>query len=984
MKKTLLLLTLFCLASVSQAVISIKNGGKYRIACQKYGTGCVVLGEKHNAAPFLYYAVGLTSVPDDAWWIVSMKGSGFTLKNSVTNQYMIYKEGRTTNASGQYTAKGIQLSSSADDDNAVWSFTETTDGQIIIENVGEPGQYFNLRTDGTYLLGTYSSASTENGFFQLYDESGKEVVNAGSGSGTDDAISGLSGKNSAGEYWERTGLAMPVVLTTNTSNPVLYRIRNVRSGQYAYAPGSELLQSDECGTKFYFTSNGTGVNVFTQDNRFVATSFTYYSQGNTGLTVSGGTPGNSNVWAFNFSETDENSGYTLEKKDNLPSSSIYQSNYLYWNDYNLNSNGRAIGLYSVDNGSTFVFYSSDERHYKYLVQQGISFNGERPAEGFQAYVDSIRIGGKALTYDNHDKQFYLSLSEETRETGKLSAPLYVKWAKSDADYTLRIDKEEADADGNIEIKNVQCEMPYTISVLRDGEQVATVPLNMTFLPIVEMTLPTCNSTYYTAGTIRVTNPDIAGYDSTFVAAYRYRGASAQSYPKKSYAIKLRDENGNSVDREFFGLREDNNWILDAMYIDGACMRNRVSTDLWNDFSTKPYHRRNGWEKKARTGTRGRFVEVFLNGRYHGLYCMTEKMDRKQLKLKKYVAAERAADGTYVSADTIHGTLYKSSQWSYEVFMGHDLDSNTYPFRSPRSYNNNSRSETWASYEIKYPDWEEDKIDWGPLWNAINFVATADEYDFDEEVKTYFDYPVVRDYFLFVELMLATDNHGKNMFFFNYDQKSPDCTKMIGIAPWDLDGTWGIRWDGSKSYTNASQSYVAYITRNEHGTHTLFYRLANSTKWDWFNDLKERYAELRAKEFSQENLTNRFLDYGDLFESSGADVREKTRWGGYHTNIMSDVSYIKQWISDRLAYLDKQYSYVPVVDGIQTPVTDEVLVSAEGGHGSITLTATSKTSVKVYTVSGQLVRTVNLSQPVMQVDGLNAGMYIVGNQKVIVK
>lgn len=416
-----------------------------------------------------------------------------------------------------------------------------------------------------------------------------------------------------------------------------------------------------------------------------------------------------------------------------------------------------------------------------------------------------------------------------------------------------------------------------------------------------------------------------------------------------------------------------------MYIDGACMRNRVSTDLWNDFATLPYHRRNGWEKKAKTGTRGRFVEVFLNGRYHGLYCMTEKMDRKQLRLKKSVDAKPATETTEAVGDTIHGSLYKSSQWSYEVFMGYDLGSTSYPGRSPRGYNNNLKQETWASYEIKYPDWEKQKIDWGPLWNAVNFVATTDDYVFDEEVKNYFDYPVVRDYFLFIELMLATDNHGKNMFFFNYDQKAQKCAKMIGITPWDLDGTWGIRWDGSKSYTKAAQN-----TQYEHGTHTLFYRLFHSSKWNWFNDLKARYAELRTKQFSEESLTNRFLDYGNLFRESGADVREQNRWNGYHTDILGDVDYIKQWIADRLEFLDKQYNYSPVVDGIQTPTTNEAFFTATGGSRCIVIETNKTCNVKIYSLGGQLVRTVSLDQPITKVEGLNAGVYIVGKQKVVVR
>lgn len=310
-------------------------------------------------------------------------------------------------------------------------------------------------------------------------------------------------------------------------------------------------------------------------------------------------------------------------------------------------------------------------------------------------------------------------------------------------------------------------------------------------------------------------------------------------------------------------------------------------------------------------------------------------------------------------------------------MGYDLGSTSYPGRSPRGYNNNLKQETWAGYEIKYPDWEKQKIDWGPLWNAVNFVATTDDYVFDEEVKNYFDYPVVRDYFLFIELMLATDNHGKNMFFFNYDQKAQKCAKMIGITPWDLDGTWGIRWDGSKSY---AQNFTQY----EHGTHTLFYRLFHSSKWNWFNDLKARYAELRTKQFSEESLTNRFLDYGNLFRESGADVREQNRWNGYHTDILGDVDYIKQWIADRLEFLDKQYNYSPVVDGIQTPTTNEAFFTATGGSRCIVIETNKTCNVKIYSLGGQLVRTVSLDQPITKVEGLNAGVYIVGKQKVVVR
>lgn len=793
MKKIFLFSLLLSLPLVLMAAVGIKDGGKYRIVCQKYATGCLVLGERHNKAPLLFYDTEGAEVPTDAWWVVSKRGGGYTFRNAATGEFMVYKEGKVKNEAGLYTAKGIQLSDAAKDDFAVWMIEPNDKGFATIENAGQTGQFFNLRMDGSFLLGTYGSAGSENGYFQLFDEKGVPAITAG---------------------------------------------------------GEEEV---------------------------------------------------------------------------------------------------------------------------------------RPTDGLWAFADSLRVGGKDLPYDAYNREFFLPLPDTVRESGRLATMVEAKWAGDAEGLSLRICGQVVGNDGRVCLKNIDCEMPATIDVLRNGEEiVASAPLNMTFLPVVEVSAKKCNTDSYVMGRLRVTDPNEDGYDAVMNAGFRYRGASSTMYPKKSFAVKLYDAEGNSLDHEFFGLRNDNNWILDAMYIDGACMRNRVSTDLWNDFATLPYHRRNGWEKKAKTGTRGRFVEVFLNGRYHGLYCMTEKMDRKQLRLKKSVDAKPATETTEAVGDTIHGSLYKSSQWSYEVFMGHDLGSTSYPGHSPRGYNNNLKQETWASYEIKYPDWEKQKIDWGPLWNAVNFVATTDDYVFDEEVKNYFDYPVVRDYFLFIELMLATDNHGKNMFFFNYDQKAQKCAQMIGITPWDLDGTWGIRWDGSKSYTKAAQNFTQFITQYEHGTHTLFYRLFHSSKWNWFNDLKARYAELRTKQFSEESLTNRFLDYGDLFRESGADVREQNRWNGYHTDILGDVDYIKQWIADRLEFLDKQYNYSPVVDGIQTPTTNEAFFTATGGSRCIVIETNKTCNVKIYSLGGQLVRTVSLDQPITKVEGLNAGVYIVGKQKVVVR
>ena len=118
--------------------------------------------------------------------------------------------------------------------------------------------------------------------------------------------------------------------------------------------------------------------------------------------------------------------------------------------------------------------------------------------------------------------------------------------------------------------------------------------------------------------------------ASFDCKLRYRGASSLKYEKKSFAIKLLDSDGEDLDANVFGIRKENDWILDAMAIDRIRMRNRVCFDIWNEISKTPYKT----DFDNRNGTLGYFVEVYLNGEYHGLYCMTDKIDRKLLGLKK--------------------------------------------------------------------------------------------------------------------------------------------------------------------------------------------------------------------------------------------------------------------------------------------------------------------------------------------------------------
>lgn len=1019
MKKFLLFFLSLLAIGTAQAAPNFKANTKYRISCKKFNSsnsyGSVVIGSNHSKLVELYYDSG-NSYSDDSWWYINKSGNGYVIVNAKSGQYL------TFTTTKNYRTKYVTLTNAASGNESQWIFDINEDGYAGIASASEgngSGYHFNVRIDGTNLFGAYrANYYDENELFKIYDEQGNNVLldNSGSGGetgggsggetggeGTDDFNATTYGKTSYGEYWERTQLKQPIVYTTSVADPVLYSIANLRTGRYV-GVGTSMNTNTTCltevysasdRTQFYFVQSGTGVQIFTKDGQYVSTNYptpdNSVSDKRAGLSVVNGTP-NGNFWGFGWT-TNTYSGYTITKLDNLSATDATQYEYNSWNDYSLDnntgsSNVHEVGLYEGnDAGSSFVFTSADLRHAKYLQNKGIDFGIDVTPKAFAEAFDSLRINDKQLVYDGKGNAYFATLPEGMRNGGDYTAKVTYKLKATNAEgYTLKVNGQEPDADGYVTFDNVDCETLYPIELTNASENVdLSAKIRFTFLPIVELNCSSVNSKAYTTGSLRVTDPASLGYDSLIIAAFKYRGASSSNYPKRSYAIKLRDENGNSVDRKLLGYRSDNNWILDAMYIDLACMRNRVATDLWNAFECKPYYADR--EKKVRTGTRGKFVEVILNGQWWGLYCMTEKMDRKQLKLKKFVPAAQSTTGE----NEVHGVLYKSNQWTYEVFMGHESNDDNdnkqviYPHKKVSDYKNILGKETWCEYEFKYPDYEDEAVEWRPLHDAANMVATSFILNIDS-VKSRFDYPMLRDYYLFIDLLLATDNHGKNLFWYAYDTQGPEGDKL-SLAPWDLDGTFGQDWDGVITNTkDVTLDFDTYIKNYEHGQFAIFDLIKSRSEWQ--QDLKDRYAELRIKGvISGDSIANRFANYASLFEASLADQREQDMWSkAYHSrhkDIQGGATYAESWIRRRVNWLDQKYGFDAAVTAINEAKA-EAYFAALGGVGCISVNAGKAQSVRIYNIAGQLVRNAQVGSGVTTINGIPAGIYVVNGTKVMVK
>ncbi len=642
--------------------------------------------------------------------------------------------------------------------------------------------------------------------------------------------------------------------------------------------------------------------------------------------------------------------------------------------FNVRSGSYMVGTYSSGGG-----YSYNEM-FVICDADGNVVKEKETKTGIITDFITLRLNDKAPVYDKKNKLYMHTIPEDCMGGNDYIATLTYAPKEDGESYTLYIEDQLIENGTDHTFTEVEGGRTYTLVLKEEEEEISRSKLTFTSLPIVEIN--GYFSSTYSQGSIRVNQWFSTHEDTLYNAKLRWRGATAMGKPKKSYAVKIQDENLVSKDVSFLGLREDNNWILDAAAVDMSRMRNRVTTDLWNDFAAAPYYK--PLEPKMVNGTRGQFVEVLLNGEYNGIYCMTEKIDRKQLKLKKYKATD-------TENGPVRGCLYKSTQWSYSVLMGHHMGSRYYPMSHPDAYKNTSM--TWDSWEVKYPDLEDgEAIDWAPLYNAVDFVASATKNSFKTNVDKFFDMPLVRDYYLLIELILATDNHGKNMYWHCYNRNNKNTIGLgkeavrLCLTPWDLDGTWGRRWDGSAYYTGAQQNFVDFLWNYEHGELTLYKRLKELDYHNWTDSLALRYALLRQGPFHEDSLAARFTRYKDLFAMSGAAQREINTWvksdAGY-LDFEEEDRFIRKWIQERLAYLDQQYDIENVLNSVKVENARSIL-SVIGGQGRILIETSQALHTTLYNTTGIAVRQLDIPAGITEVRDLTRGIYLIEGKKVIVK
>ena len=362
-----------------------------------------------------------------------------------------------------------------------------------------------------------------------------------------------------------------------------------------------------------------------------------------------------------------------------------------------------------------------------------------------------------------------------------------------------------------------------------------------------------------------------------------RGQSSQMFSKQSFSIELRSETGADTSVSLLGMPAEEDWVLYAPYSDKTLLRNSLTYYLGSKMGE--------WQP------RNRFCEVYLNGDYNGIYVLTEsiKRDSNRVEISKLKPVEISGD------DLTGGYIIKSDKTE-------DIGTNEYFTVTPSVHYHNSDN---YKFTYVYPDFDEIVpeqksyikkylTDAENSLNGDSFSDPAAGFRKYLDVKSFVDFQIIQ------ELTNNVDGYRFSTFF--YKDKDSKGGKLHAGPIWDFDLCYGNEdftdfnletdiW----LYTKYPDQYGGRIHWWARLMEDLSYRSSFISRW----------KELREVEFSTDSIMM-YLDNTIEFLGEAVD-RNFSRWpilGEYvwpnyfiGETYEEEVDYMKDWITDRLDWID---------------------------------------------------------------------------------
>ena len=348
---------------------------------------------------------------------------------------------------------------------------------------------------------------------------------------------------------------------------------------------------------------------------------------------------------------------------------------------------------------------------------------------------------------------------------------------------------------------------------------------------------------------------------------KYRGNSSAHYDKKSFSLKF------DTKKSFANLDSNKVWKLNAEYIDKTFIRNKLSYDLFRQFT------------KGNYAPNIVYVDVFLNGDYHGIYAITERVDENRLHLNK------KSDASVLFKEPPISLPPEAHDKKHEKFIEFCNWAEFYKDFSKKAFD---KLVSEVYYNQRYPDVNKTNMK-QDIFKITDFLFNSHDSVFanQEIFNSFFNLDNIIDLHLLLLLTNNSDGLLKNFYLSRSGAGEP-----FLFTPWDYDHSYGRDSDGELSL-----DFFLDMHRMK-----LIDRLLYLNPFDYRQKLYDKFILLKKKEILTSKGINKMIDeYVKVL--SLAIQKNEVRWKldeieyFASTNFNKEVNIIKHWTNKRLVIVE---------------------------------------------------------------------------------
>ena len=404
--------------------------------------------------------------------------------------------------------------------------------------------------------------------------------------------------------------------------------------------------------------------------------------------------------------------------------------------------------------------------------------------------------------------------------------------------------------------------------------------------------------------------DTKNYDYNDHIEIKYRGNTSYSFsPKKPFAIRLRDTDGNKMKESILDMPSDDDWALLAPYSDKSMIRDMLTYTLME--GTLDYV------------PTGRYCELVLDGIYQGVYIMAARVRHgdNRLNLKKPSNATVAGlRGYHLEIDRQESPCFSSSVPLKDLY-NKDI-SRGWPHQST------------VYYVLKYPDMEDlSSVQWDAIknhvWNMEKAIAGNNWNDPVNGYRAYIDTLSAMDYMIAQELSRNVDGYRLSTSMYR-DLTQAD--QRFKFSIWDHNPSMG-----NADYISAWSSEGWAFNNNQYtdGTNPQFFKRMLQDE-EFYSNIQKRWTEYRYGQLSDERITEVIDSLVNLLNVPA--VRNYATWGyptnpwpNYYgaTSWAQELDYLRDWLDKRVRWIDSQWSS-EIVNKVANGTLDSAYPRTPGG------------------------------------------------------